>query len=419
MRHLKKALCLLLSAMMVFSPMTAVHAEKPENTDIGSADVNLALGKTGVASTTQDSGTPFSKALDGDEASRWASQAGKDGSGIDETWAYVDLGTSQKVNKVILKWESRPNKFKIQVSDDLDQWQDVTDVIDNGFYQDSSAPAPDKIYTNTIELEETVQARYVKMQGVQRRRQTDVDNNTGFSIYEFEVCGPGWADEDYVRAYLETLEVDSRVYRDFTLPVSDETYGVTVEWSSDDPAIAVDAQGKASVTRKEQDVEVTLTAKVTRGEETASKDFAVTVTSNQGTEYEFSPIPQNVTYGADTTAVTDTVNLVFDAGVTDIVKENYQDVLTANGIAYEAGDAIVPDQTNLLVGVKGQDGTASDYFSGISYDTAISTDKQEGYVLSVSAEDNVIAVLGADEAGTKYPGTGRGHPAGSSGRRFS
>lgn len=402
MRHLKKALCLLLSAMMVLSPMTTVHAEEPENTEIGSADVNLALGKTGAASTTQDSGTPFGKALDGDQASRWASQAGKDSSGIDETWAYVDLGTSQKVNKVILKWESRPNKFKIQVSDDLEQWQDVTDVIDNGFYQDSSAPAPDKKYTNTIDLEETIQARYVKMQGVQRRRQTDVDNNTGFSIYEFEVYGPGWADEDYVKAYLETLEVSSRVYRDFTLPVADETYGVTVEWTSDDPAIVIDAQGNAVVTRKEQDVEVTLTAKVCRGEESASRDFSVTVTSNQGREYEFSPIPQNVTYGSDTIAVTDTVNLVFDGSVTDIVKENYQDVLTENGIAYGVSGAVQPDQTNILVGTKGQDGIVNDYFSGIAYDPVISTDKQEGYVLSVSPEENTVAIMGADEAGTKY-----------------
>ena len=402
MTHLKKALCLLLSTMLVLGSMSAVHAEETESTGIGSADVNLALGKSGAASTTQDSNTPFSKALDADQASRWASQAGKDSSDIDQTWAYVDLGTSQKVSKVILKWESRPNKFKIQVSDNLEQWQDVTDVIDNGFYQDSSAAAPDKVYTNTIEFEETVRARYVKMQGVQRRRQTDTDNNTGFSLYEFEIYGPGWVDEDYVREYLETLKVNSRVYRNFTLPVSDETYGVTVEWTSDNPAIVIDAQGNAVVTREEQDVEVTLTAKVKRGGESASREFIVTVASGQAREYEFSPIPQNVTYGSDTIAVTDTVNLVFGNGVSDIVKGNYQDVLSENGIAYEVSGDVQPDQTNILVGIKGQDGIVSDYFSGTAYDPSISTDKQEGYVLNVSSEKNTIAVMGADEAGTKY-----------------
>lgn len=107
------------------------------DSQIGDASTNLALNKNGVASSIQDSGTPESEAFDGIvnvSSNRWATLAGKDASNIDGSWIYVDLGTAKEVNKFVLSWESRPNKFKMQVSNDLNDWQDVGEVIEYGFY---------------------------------------------------------------------------------------------------------------------------------------------------------------------------------------------------------------------------------------------------------------------------------------------
>lgn len=50
-----------------------------------------------------------------------------------------------------------------------------------------------------IELSKAVTARYVRMQGIQRRREKNNDNNTGYSLYEFEVfMDQNGADEAYV-----------------------------------------------------------------------------------------------------------------------------------------------------------------------------------------------------------------------------
>ena len=290
----------------------------------------------------------------------------------------------------------------MQVSNDLNSWQDVTDVINNGFYMDENAPAPDKTYVNTIKLDETVSARYVRMQGVQRRREVNNNNNTGFSLYEFEVYGPGWSDENYVEEYLKTLSVPERVSRNFTLPVKDDTYGVHVSWTSDNEAVTVDENGKATIKRTEEDVKVTLKATVSRGDVTQSAEYTVVVASKNGKEIEFSPVPQDVLYEDGVLELGEELNLVFEEEVSDTVKENYEDVLEEAGISYNVADAVSEDMNNLLVGVKGQDGVVDAYFADKEYDKEESTDKAEGYVLDVNADEQVIAVLGADEMGAKY-----------------
>lgn len=63
-------------------------------------------------------------------------------------------------------------------------------------------------------------------------------------------------------------------------------------------------------------------------------------------------------------------------------------------IKYVLGNNIDENKTNILSGVKDDYGIVDEYYYGIEYNTEISTDKDEGYVLNVDEEKNTIAILG-------------------------
>ncbi|MFB9275628.1 chitobiase/beta-hexosaminidase C-terminal domain-containing protein [Cohnella cellulosilytica] len=152
----------------------------------GSGNVNLALGKTGYAYTTEGAFVP-ALAFDGNQETRWSSQF------ADPQWIYVDLGSAQTVSSVRLHWETASAKsYKIQVSNSTDAWTDVhTEVNGQGGYETASF-AP-------------VSARYVRMEGLTR--------NTGFgySLWEFEVYGqtaqPQAVDIPVAGPYAQYLEM--------------------------------------------------------------------------------------------------------------------------------------------------------------------------------------------------------------------
>ncbi|WP_165549986.1 beta-N-acetylglucosaminidase domain-containing protein [Kribbella speibonae] len=124
---------------------------------------NAALDRPAVASSIEP-GTSFTAdlAVDGDPATRWAS--GYD----DASWFQVDLGTSTRLGKLVLRWEAAyGSAYRVQVSDDASTWTTATEVTDG----DGG--------TDTLWLDTT--ARYVRMQGVHRATQY------GYSLYELEV----------------------------------------------------------------------------------------------------------------------------------------------------------------------------------------------------------------------------------------
>ena len=74
---------------------------------------NSAQGKTAVASSTENAGTPASAAVDGNTGTRWSSAFS------DPQWIYVDLGSSQSVCQVTLNWEAAyATAFQVQTSPD-------------------------------------------------------------------------------------------------------------------------------------------------------------------------------------------------------------------------------------------------------------------------------------------------------------
>ncbi len=123
---------------------------------------NLALNKAVVSFSFQD-GLPASNAIDGSLNTRWGSNWS------DSQWIYVDLGSSQSISKVILKWESAYGKaYQIQVSEDAQKWTEVFSTATGD--------------GNTDEISfDAVNARYVKLNGIQR------GTGWGYSLWEFEV----------------------------------------------------------------------------------------------------------------------------------------------------------------------------------------------------------------------------------------
>ncbi|MDX6191746.1 family 16 glycosylhydrolase [Flavobacterium sp. Fl-318] len=82
---------------------------------VPSTNTNLALGKTAVASTEENTTLSAAKTTDGDAtATRWASSFANA-----TEWIYVDLGSTYNINRVVLKWEAAfATQYKVQISAD-------------------------------------------------------------------------------------------------------------------------------------------------------------------------------------------------------------------------------------------------------------------------------------------------------------
>lgn len=124
---------------------------------------NKALNKPATASSVETSGLEAAKAVDGSTTTRWSSQWS------DPQWIYVDLGSSQSINRVKLNWETAYGKaYNIQVSNDAANWTNVYST------SNSDGGIDDITFTATS-------ARYVRVYGTQRATQW------GYSLFEFEV----------------------------------------------------------------------------------------------------------------------------------------------------------------------------------------------------------------------------------------
>ncbi|MFD5595456.1 discoidin domain-containing protein [Streptomyces griseorubiginosus] len=84
---------------------------------------NSAQGKAASASSTENAGTPASAAFDGNDSTRWSSQA------ADPQWLRVDLGSSQDICKIDLNWEAAYGRdFQLQASADGQTWNTLRTV---------------------------------------------------------------------------------------------------------------------------------------------------------------------------------------------------------------------------------------------------------------------------------------------------
>ncbi|MCK4796908.1 MAG: CotH kinase family protein [Spirochaetes bacterium] len=125
---------------------------------------NLASGKSVTVSSVQDENEDLlgENAVDGDTDTRWSSDFN------DPEWIYVDLGSSQFITRVVLRWENAYGKeYKIQVSENATDWTDILHK-ENGD-------------GGTDDLTVSGTGRYVRMYGIQR------EEAWGYSLWEFEI----------------------------------------------------------------------------------------------------------------------------------------------------------------------------------------------------------------------------------------
>lgn len=128
-----------------------------------SKEVNLAFNQAADSSSAQGENTA-GKAVDGDLGTAWTS------AGAEAQWISVDMGRVNAIQSVHLDWgSSYASQYKVQVSNDADQWTDaVTATAGDGGADD-------------IQLE-GVAGRYVRIYAEQ-------SSGSGYSLKEFEVMG--------------------------------------------------------------------------------------------------------------------------------------------------------------------------------------------------------------------------------------
>nr|WP_235583151.1 discoidin domain-containing protein [Kitasatospora sp. Root107] len=125
---------------------------------------DLALRHPATASSTETSTLLAANAVDGDDATRWAS------SYSDNQWLRVDLGSSRTFTSVRLNWEGAYGKdYDIQTSADGTTWTTV-----------AQRRGRTSAGVDTLTFPATT-GRYVRMQGISRA------TAYGYSLYSFEV----------------------------------------------------------------------------------------------------------------------------------------------------------------------------------------------------------------------------------------
>ncbi len=130
---------------------------------------NLAQGQPVVASSQETASLGPANAVDGSTATRWASAEG-----VDPQWIYVDLGSVQSINHVVLNWETAYGQaYQIQVTTDATV---TPSTVWTTVYTTTTGDGGIDDFTFTA-----ANARYVRMLGTQR------GTPWGYSLYEFEV----------------------------------------------------------------------------------------------------------------------------------------------------------------------------------------------------------------------------------------
>lgn len=147
-----------------FTPLVAAVGHNPAWPGLAQPG-NLALGRPTTASSTETPNFPAAAATDGDPGTRWSSAYS------DPQWLQVDLGSTQSVSRVVLRWEAAYGKsFRIELSDDASTWRTVqSTTTGSGGVQDLTGL--------------TGSGRYIRVYGTQR------GTSYGYSLHEFEVYG--------------------------------------------------------------------------------------------------------------------------------------------------------------------------------------------------------------------------------------
>ena len=410
MKKGKQFASLLLSGAMLlsFAPMSlravALSADSIGQTLVMSGErdggvettnINLAEDCPVTASGAYN-GMPASNLTDGSTGTRWASPSGNNDD-VYNSWFYIDLGEEPvRYNKIELAFENTPQKYRVEISDNGQDWQVVEEVV-----HEDSATLP-KGQPDTLVFDQPMTARYVKFQGVELRHNADGSINVwGYSLYEFRVFQAPAPDDECVAQAKEETTLPQRAKRDFSLPQTHDN-GTAITWASNSEWITVKG-GTAVVKRDTVDQSVTLTATFTKGDVSDTRDYTVVVPADQQVEgaYDLYPIVHRATYQDTALSMTDEVNLVLEEGLDEATRTKAQKVLEEDGIQVSVSSGIVEGKTNVLVGIDNDAGVDNEWFDG-KYDPTLSTDNNDGYALAVDDATDTIAIMGRDSNAAFY-----------------
>ncbi len=146
--------------------VTAMSMPLPTRADERLYGVDLAYKRRVVSSANTDQNTN-TRAVDADSSTRYAAVS------QDDAYFYVDLGSVEKVGKVVIDWEAAyASQYHLQMSLNAIDWTTVATVNKDNSQKDEI------VFPNWLET------KFVRFQGVSRAL------SYGYSFYSFEVYGP-------------------------------------------------------------------------------------------------------------------------------------------------------------------------------------------------------------------------------------
>jgi len=162
-----------LTALALLSATPALAAPAPQAAAAATWDTDRAAAAYAAnpaavtASGSENAGTTPGLAFDGDGATRWSSNF------ADDAWIRLDLGTTIRIDRVTLDWETAYGKrYVLEVSKNGTDW--------TPFYTETAGTGG-SVTTSTYPQEVT--GRYVRMRGLERA------TPYGYSLYSFKVYG--------------------------------------------------------------------------------------------------------------------------------------------------------------------------------------------------------------------------------------
>ncbi len=119
-------------------------------------------------------------------------------------------------------------------------------------------------------------------------------------------------------------------------------------------------------------------------------------------EYKIYPTPQSIVYTTGTTDISTDVNVVYSTGIDQYTKDHVKDVfaLLGDDVTLSESDAAAEGRTSLLVGIKGEESPAADYFETHMISAADLFSEPDSYALEIN--NGTIAILGVSTDAAFY-----------------
>ena len=342
---------------------------------------NLALKATAASSANETSNFTQEKANDGNMDTRWSSGSVEN----NPQWLRLDFGEPTTFNCVRLFWEKSGGKaYKVQVSDDGNEWRGVANVTDG---------QPEE--TRTLTFDE-VTARYVRVYVTENFP----DIWTCVSIYEMEVYNNTW---DFVfgqaKTQLENAQKWNALSRDVSL-VESTDYGATVTWKSDSPYLTVE-YGMLKVTLPETTTQATLTATVSYLGNSADVEIPVTILSQTDLDntYDLNPTPQKLEMQYNLIDF-DNVKVYYESGITDVTRGRVQEIMDKQGVSYTVTENY--EESTLALGLHGSTENVDTNTTGYSDDLFVASEtKYDAHFVDINSNGRVT-ILGEDDDAVYY-----------------